>query len=401
MKRTLFTLTFLFSAVAALALGPGTDLFVPAVAHATGASVAGVQALWRSDIWIFNPSTRDNAAVDVFLLVRDQANPSPASRVVTVQPGETRFLHDVVLETFGSNNVAGALRLTSNVPVVVSGVTYDANVTVANKGTGASGQSFAAIPADFAIGARGHTDLVGLDQDGAGVSGAWRSNLALVETTGNPVNLQIERIDGLGNALATLVSHLEGFEAKQINNILTAVAPGTGTNQRIRVRVTFGAGRVVVAGSRVNNASGDPSTIEMTGTYRSGRFQGLLLGADGFEVDGGLQLTLTGGALSSFKGVAGIPCGDTSITVELAADPLGSPVAFNTDGSFSTLVSIPYSDEGRVVFTTDWTLSGAPNPDGSWSGTLISNTHDSRGDYLPCNGLGVSRQWKAGWVGGS
>jgi hypothetical protein len=400
MKRTLLTLSAMLFTVSALALSAGTDLFIPAVAHGTGAAVNGVSAQWRSDIWIFNPSSTQVATVSLYLLLRNQANPSPTARTVAVTPGETRYLRDVILETFGADNTYGALHVTSALPVVVTSVSYDANVNVAQKGIGASGQYYTAIPADWAIGTGSLTDLVGLDQDGQETSGTWRSNLALVETTGHPLNIVIERRDGTGSLVGSIPYHLGAWEVRQLNTVITTVAPSTGTNERIRVRATLGDGRFIAAASRINNASGDPSTVEMIGAHQIGRFQGLLLNASGSSVEGGLELRLGSGGLLSFKGLASISCnGEGSFFVEVASDPLGGPVALNPDGTLSTLVSIPYAGEHGVAFTTDWTLAGVHNPDGTWSGTLAATTHGGTGDFAECNGIGVTRQWRASWSG--
>lgn len=401
MKKTIFSFAVSLTAASALALTAGTNLFVPTLGHGTGAQVDGVAAQWRGDIWVFNPSMADTADVSIYLLLRNQANPSPLVRTIAVSPGETRYLPDIVLGTFGADNTFGALHLTSTLPIVVTGVSYDANVTVANKGVGPAGQFFSAAPADFAVGAGNSTDVIGLDQDGIGTTGTWRSNLALVETTGAPVDLLLQRLDGLGAIVGSMTFHLDGFEAAQINNALTTIVASPGSNQRIRVRATGGSGRVIVAGSRVNNTTGDPSSVEMTGTHLSGQFQGLLLTGSGPGVDGGIKLVLGSGALTTFGGVADIPCGSSSLTVEFSADVITGPVPLNPDGTFSTLVSIPYSDGSSVAFTTDWTLAGAPNPDGTWSGTLMSNTHGGTGDFAPCNAVGISRQWRVGWTGSS
>jgi hypothetical protein len=401
MKTRLLSLAASLIAASALATTSGTDLFVPAIAHATGVEVDGVAAQWRGDIWVFNPSTTETANVSIYLLVRSQGNPSPMVRTLGVSPGQTLYLPDVVLGTFGMDNTWGALHLTSTVPVTVTGVSYDANVTVANKGVGPAGQFFSATPADFAIGAGTSTDIIGLDQDGAGTTGNWRSAVAMVETTGTPVDLLLERLDSLGASVGSMTFHLDGFGAAQINNVLTTVAASTGSNQRIRVSAAGGTGRVIVAGSRINNTTGDPSTVEMTGTHLSGAFQGLLLTNGGTDVDGGIKLVLGSGVLTSFRGVAGIPCGSSSSTVEFTADVINGPVAFNPDGTFSTIVSIPYANGANVAFTTDWTLTGARNPDGTWGGTLVSNTHGGAGDFASCNAVGVTRQWQAGWTGSS
>ena len=122
MRRTLAcVLSCLFAGGAALALEPGTDLFVPSVAHGQGQEVNGVRAQWRADLWIFNPGTQA-ATVDLFLLLRNQANENPDSRRITVNPGEVRHLPDVILGQFGRDNTYGALRVTADRPVYVTGI---------------------------------------------------------------------------------------------------------------------------------------------------------------------------------------------------------------------------------------------------------------------------------------
>ena len=106
----------LMVASAGLALTPAIEQYVPSVAHAQGQIVNGVRAQWRSDVWVFNPSS-EAAAVDIFLLLRDQANPNPEVRQVTVNPGETRYFPDIVLSLFNHEDAGGALRVVSNVAV--------------------------------------------------------------------------------------------------------------------------------------------------------------------------------------------------------------------------------------------------------------------------------------------
>jgi hypothetical protein len=401
MKTILCTVTTLLVAVSAVALTPGTDLFVPAVAHINGVDVSGVVSQWRTDLWIYNASTSDAASVSVALLVRGRANPNPLVRSLTINPGETRYLPDIVLATFGADATSGGLHVTASMPVAVTGVNFDANVRVVNKGQGSAGQFFSATSADVAIAAGTTTDLVGLDQDGVGTTGAWRTNLALVETTGAPVDLSIQRIDSLGAAVAAIPYHLDAFEADQINNVLSVIGGGVGTNQRVRISVTGGNGRVITSASRINNASGDPSTVEMIGANLSGQFQAVLLSNERTVLEGGLQFAIGNGILASFSGVAVVPCGDSNFTVPFSGEATSKPQPLNPDGTFSALASIPYTDGSGVVFTTVWTLSGARGADGTWSGTLLSSTTGGHGDYAGCNGIGIVREWKAGWTGKS
>jgi hypothetical protein len=385
----------------AFATVPGMDLFVPAVGHGLGAVSGGVQAYWRGDVWIFNPSTSQAATVSIYLLLRNQGNPNPAVRTITVNGGETRYLPDVVYNTFGADNTYGGLRIISNIPVVVSGRSYDANVTVVNKGQGSAGQFFSGVPANLAIGLGESTDVIGLDQDGFQTAGLWRSNLAFVETTGNPVDLTISRIDSNGTQLGSIGYHLEGRQVSQINYVITTIVNTTGTNQRIRVAVTGGTGRVIANASRLDNRTGDPATIESVMVYMSGRFEGVVLDASGgTRVDGGLQLLIGGGALTNYTGVAGIPCGADSYTLDFSPSG-GSSVPVNADGTFLTTVSIPYTDGTNPLFTTNWTLSGARAKDGTWSGILKSDTSGGTGSWASCNALNITRPWRAAWTGSS
>jgi hypothetical protein len=258
MRKTLAVLFMVMVAGSALATVPGVDLYVPAVGHGLGAVSNGVQAWWRGDVWVFNPSATQSATVDIFLLLRNQGNPNPAVRRITVTAGETRYLPDIVFNNFGADNTFGALRIVSNIPVVVSGRSYDANVTVVNKGQGTAGQFFSGVPANLAIGLGDSTDIIGLDQDGFQTSGLWRSNLAFVETTGNPVDLTVSRIDSNGSQVGSINQHLEGRQVSQINYVITAIVNTTDTNQRIRVTVTGGSGRVITNASRLDNRTGDP-----------------------------------------------------------------------------------------------------------------------------------------------
>jgi hypothetical protein len=359
-----------------------------------------VQAWWRGDVWVFNPSNTQNATVSIFLLLRNQGNPNPAVRVITVGPGDTSYLPDIVFNNFGLDNTYGGLRITSTIPVVVSGRSYDANVTVVGKGQGSAGQFFSGVPAALAIGLGDATDVIGLDQDGVQTSGLWRSNLAFVETTGNPVDLTISRIDSNGTQLGSIGYHLEGRQVSQINYVITSIVNTTGTNQRVRVAVTGGTGRVIANASRMDNRTGDPATIESVMVYMSGRFEGVVLdSSNSSRVDGGLQLQISSGALTNYSGVAGIPCLDFSYTTDFS--PTSGSVTINPNGTFSTSVSISYTNGTSTLFTTNWTLSGARAQDGTWSGTLESDTSGATGSDASCNVLNVIRPWRAAWTGSS
>jgi len=379
-SKSLATLMLVLFAGAAGATVPGTDLYVPAVGHGLGAVSGGVQAWWRGDVWIFNPSTTQSATVSIYMLLRNQGNPNPAVRTITVNPGETRYLPDVVYATFGLDNTYGGLRVVSTTPVVVSGRSYDANVTVVNKGQGTAGQFFSGVPAELALGLGDSTDVVGLDQDGVQTSGLWRSNLAFVETTGYPVDLTVSRIDSNGTVLGSIGQHLEGRQVSQINYVITTIVNTTGTNQRIRVAVTGGSGRIITNASRLDNRTGDPATIEMVGGGREGTY---VCKIDKGNYDTPITLTVAGGAVTALDATIVFTDEDVASCSggELLAlvGPLSQPVFYDEVGTFSFVVNNPNVDgigvnlqvngtitvSGQVSGTATTTLTGAGACSGS------------------------------------
>jgi hypothetical protein len=401
MKKLLLTLCAAMAAGTALATVPVLDQYLPALGHAFGASVNGVQPWWRGDVWVFNPSTTQTATVDIYLLLR-QANPNPDSRRITVNPGETAHFQDVIGSgLFQLDNTFAGLRFVSTVPVVVTGESYDANVTVVNKGQGTAGQFFAGLPADYAIGPGESTDLPGFDQDGTGTSGTFRSNLAVVETTGSPVNYTLQLYNGSGTQVGTKSYSLQGREVGQINTVITDVTGTTGTNNRVHVVVTGGTGQLVAVGSRIDNRTGDPSTIDMVAFHRFGLIEGVVFDVTGQLVDGGLQLSISDSAITNYDVLTGIPCGTDEFTLDFG--PKSGPATIGPDGTFSTSVTYDYTDPttNATLFTTIWTLAGARAGDGTWSGTVRSDTSGGTGTYAPCNQTNVMRPWRASWTTGT
>jgi len=398
MRRVLLVLIILTAVTpAAHAVVAGRDLYLPSVGHGQGQCPGGVCSQWRSDAWIYNPSAGATATVQVYFLARNQENGDPASATVTVAPGETVELVDAVLGLFGLSSSYGALRFVSDIDVVVTGRVYDDNV-VTNKGAGTAGQFFAGLPAGMAIGEGAGTDLIGLAQDGADVS---RTNFGFVETAGSAVTVEVTRRNALGAVLATKSYQLRSREV--IQKSITDIGGALGTNQRVEVRVTAGDGRVLAFASRLDNRTGDPSTVEMwvaevAQVRAAGVFHGAVWDSDGALLDGVLELSISEQGLVAYEGLAGLPCGAwESYVVDLFDTPV-APVPL-VDGAFATTVTIPYTDGGSTVFTTVWTLAGTLGGDGVATGTLTSDTSGGTGSWAECNAVGVSRAWRAGWTG--
>jgi hypothetical protein len=411
MKRSFLVVLMLTLACSALAVTPGTDLYLPSVGHAQGSCPGGICSQWRSDAWVFNPDTTKPAAVTIYFLQRGESNPTPTTvGPITIAPGETKELVDLVLNTFGKNGY-GALRFVSDNPVLVTGRVYDENV-VTNKGAGTAGQFFAGLPAQQAIASGQSTEIIGLAQDSAGV---WRTNFGFVETTGNAASVLVELIAGDATVLATWTpggaDAVGGYGAQQFSITKIPNAP-PGVNLRLRVSVTSGSGKVLAFGSRVDNRTGDPSTVEMLMTPAtsncpaiptSGLFDGTVLAQDGVAPNGGVRLVVGETAITSLAVLSGVPCPSDSTGV--LVDFSSANLVLDATGHFATtLAAQAYAaGDGSTAFSTVWTISGGRNADGSFSGTLTSvtsgGTNKAEFNYAQCNGTTSDRAWHAGFMG--
>jgi hypothetical protein len=401
MKTLIAALCIVLVATSALAVAPGKDAYLVSVGHAQGACTGGVCSQWRTAVWIHNPSTTTTANVTMYFLERNKENATPVQQSFSVAAGETKEYLDAVLSPLGVDGKYGGIRVTSDINVVVTGRIYDENVPSTKGGTGTSGQFFAGLPPSMAIGNGGTTDILGLRQDTGTACGTWRSNFGFQEVTGSSCTVQVQRIDANGTVLATKSYTIEGRAQRQyaITDIGGTLPPGP--NQRIHATVTAGSGKVLMFGSRIDNCTGDPSTVEMSAAAAAlapstGLFDGIVFSADGSYIDGGIETVITSSGLTGFAGLAGLPCGSDSYVVDYAATA-ATPIPLGPDGSFSVEATIPYSDGTSTVFTTVWTLAGTLAADGAIHGTLSSNTTGGAGNWVSCNAV-VARNWRAGWT---
>ncbi len=402
MRRVIVGVATLCMAGSALAIPPATDQYLVSVGRIQGQCISGVCAEFRTDVWIFNPST-NQAAVTLAFLPRGSSNANPAATAsVNVPAGATVELDDVFQNAQGFVNldsVVGAFHVTSSVGVVVTSRIYDANVDVVGKGTGSAGQNYNGLPTQLAVGTGQSVSIVGT----AEVPNVWRSNLQVAETSGNSVTFLIERIDSTGVTQGSDTETIGPNGVLQFNSVISSkLGAASATNQRIRVTPQTGNGRILVTASRIDSVSGDPFTIEMTtpllgASNSTGLFDGTVLTPDGSAIDGGIHFNLASSGFLEAATTTGLPCGADSYTVDF--DVPGSPLAtLNPDGTFTIVVSGQTYSDGTNGFTIDWTITGALSATGVLQGQLQSVTSAGTGPYATCDGT-VSRDWKAGWTG--
>lgn len=366
------TVSSLVAAVAsaAFALNPGTELVVPAAARGGGAG----GSFWVTDLYLYNPGT-GSVDADLYWLPRDTDNSGATPVRYTVPPGESVALPDAIQNVFGLASGAGAIR------IVATGGELVASSRILNTAdpSGTYGQGFEAVPTSAALAPGGVTDVVGLAQ-----GGGFRSNLFAVNVGSTPAAFTLSvRTAGGAEVAATSVS-LPPYAAWYRS--LPALGVATLQDGTAHVEVTSGA--VVVVGSRIDDGSGDPTTLEAwwrlgtaggDGTYYLAIYDSL-----GYATGG--AIVLSGGVTSLDATYTNWDKVDGSGTPEctwifamvasfdppLTLDELAAGVTFSND----------YADLGG---TMEWTVRGTLT-DGLLAGSVDAVGSGFSGDAAGCNG---------------
>ena len=345
MKRTLsafFVIVILIITGIADAAATGQDLFLVSVGRGPGAQ----DSYWYATMWIYNPSA-ESATVDVSFLQRGISNPSPISSTMTVRPGATATVNDVLFTLFGFEEAFGALRITSNRGIVVAARSY--NLTEAGLAN-SQGQFMAALPVELAVGAGESASIPGITQP---ADGSFRSNFAVVEATGAAVGIDVRLLNPAGDSIAAKSYNLAPYEPKQINigQLQGATTVGGG---RIEVSVTSGSGRVLALGSMVGNGdvSQDPSTLEMEFQIETSVTAG----------EGDITAVVAGDGLSG-GGITG------DVTLNLANNGVTTAKIANTTVTTSKL-SPTGSSSGQILTSTGSGVVWQDPPAGTGSGDI-------------------------------
>lgn len=364
----------LLVAASAVALNPGTDVFVPAAGHAPGSG----SSLWITDLFVYNPDSV-TATVTVAWLPRGGDNSSPATATFDLAPGATLVLDDVVLDTFGVDGTFGALRVTSASALVVTSRVYNDQGAA-----GTLGQGFEGIPVSAALAAGDTTEMPGL-AEGTG----FRSNFGAVETAGTGSTVRFTLLDTAGATVATRDYDLEPYEP--ILPGITELGGGDFADGTLRAEVV--SGQAIVFASKVDNTSGDATTLEAwwqggggaagEGTYQLAIYDSALFAAGGYMTVAGGQVTALVGTYFNWDKVDDqqqsecqwlFPFGDLISAVDV------------TEFASGYTWQETYTDLGTIT----WTLTFAMGSDGtSFEGTMEATGSDfPDGDpaLAGCNG---------------
>jgi PKD repeat protein len=211
-------------------------------------------SLWQSDLLLSNIDTAAVTANVTFTGIGLTAKPT-SPLAVTLQPGETKRLQNVVSGSLGVTNGIGLLTVTSDSAVgvfpIVQGESYD-NSNPAKR----FGQSMTAISDADAAGAGQAHYMVGLRQDATHRTTFWLFNPG---TTVAQYDIVYRALDGSVIATTKAVQlgagKLRQFSPNQLP------LPAAGAQDGFTVQIKVNSGKVLSAAQVVNNVTNDPSYI--------------------------------------------------------------------------------------------------------------------------------------------
>jgi hypothetical protein len=221
---------------------------VPGVAELNN----GPSSNFHTDMRVFNAAaTPVNVALSYF---PGFGGSRPADVHIALNPGEVRALDNVLPSLWQLTATGGAVAIDApgNSSLVVTARTFSRN---ADGGT--FGQFIPGVTAADGVGFGDRAlEVLQLEQ-----SDQYRTNLGLVEVTGNPVTVEI-----IGQTAAKLTARTEATlspnEFRQIGLIFQQLGfTGASYAGRVSVRVIGGNGRVAAYGSVVDNKTIDPTYV--------------------------------------------------------------------------------------------------------------------------------------------
>jgi hypothetical protein len=365
MRKTavmIICIAMVLAAVPAGAINLGTTVWVPAAARGGGVG----DSMWITDLYVYNPGTTQ-VSVEIYWLDRDSDNSGAAPQNFTVNAGETMVIADVVQSVFGLDSANGALRIVAGDEVMVNSRIY-------NQADGGEtfGQGFEGVPGPMSIPAGSSTDFLGLADTGNG-QGSFRTNIFAVNTDAGTTEITFSLRDTSGSELASKSYTLQPWAA--FYKPVSALGGPEFDEGTMHVEVTQGS--AIVVGSKVDNSSTDPTTLESW--WACGDCEeceecevggdGIYVGFHQYFISSGLTVIVENDAITGIGGSVilvspfdgGTNCKDAFNFYVEPETPWEIDSSGNFSGEFTT------EDTPGCVFT--YTYAGVSNED-ALTGTL-------------------------------
>ncbi|MCM2314224.1 MAG: hypothetical protein NDJ92_03610 [Thermoanaerobaculia bacterium] len=262
--------------------GPTADsLIIPAVGHA-----AGSNSQWQSDVRISNVSSQSMNYLLFFTPSGQPGTGTVKEASVTVAPGQTVALNDVVKSWFGigagSESATGVMEIRpqSNAISTAAGSSFATGTSLAAasvatsrtynlSSTGTFGQFIPAVSYSKFVG-KGTT----LSLQQVAQSAQYRTNVGVVEASGQPATVQFTVFSSSGQQLGQWNESLQAGEHRQYDRLLAQRGIEL-EGGRIEVDVVSDTGRITAYASTVDNQTGDPifvPPVDPTGVTRASKF---------------------------------------------------------------------------------------------------------------------------------
>jgi uncharacterized repeat protein (TIGR01451 family) len=252
--------------------GPPPDaLVIPAVAHA-----AGVNSQFQSDVRLTNTAAQTVKYQVTFTPSGEAGNKSGLQTALSVEPGRTIALDDILQTWFGEQSATGTIEIrpltvtaATTSSKAVTGLpnltTFAASRTFNTTANGTFGQYIPAIP--FANFVARNGAAISLQQ--IAQSPAYRTNLGIVEGSGEPATALITVFGSNGTKLTDFTQALKGGQHLQMNAVLASKGI-TVDDGRIEVKVISGNGKLTAYASVLNNETNDPLLVAPANVSASG-----------------------------------------------------------------------------------------------------------------------------------
>ncbi|HYR29764.1 MAG TPA: hypothetical protein VEU30_14945, partial [Thermoanaerobaculia bacterium] len=243
---------------------PPDALIIPAVANANG-----IGSHFQSDVRVSNTSAQVMKYQLSFIPSGESGISAGSQTTFSIEPGRTVALDDILKTWFGTGttNAIGSLEVrpltavaksTSSSPVgaLANLVTFASSRTFNVTPSGTFGQYIPAIPfANFID----TTKVLSLQQ--IAHSAQYRTNLGIVEGSGEPANLLIKVFGKDGAQLTEFPMSLAGGQHTQLNGFLATHGITSLDDGRVEVAVTSGNGKVTAYASVLDNQTADPLLV--------------------------------------------------------------------------------------------------------------------------------------------
>src|SRR6185369_6593134 len=233
----------------------GAVAAAPAKVHLLGAlSLPGAGgSTWQTDVVLANPSTGVVTTDVIYTGTGPTASPTPPLHL-TLQPGETRRLPDLIGIQWSLRNTVGAITLSSTSTDGIFPIVQGQSTSVAAPGK-RIGQLMPAMDESQAAGVNASQVLAGLRQDAKYSTNVWVFNPGSAQASVDVVYLGLD-----GHEIGRTAAFAVGPGAiRQI--ILAQKLPAGGVPNGLTVQVQVKSGKILAAAQVVNTGTNDPAYI--------------------------------------------------------------------------------------------------------------------------------------------